>query len=163
MEAEEERSAAQCQALESRAGAAREQAAALRRRVAALEREKAALAEDIRAMPMKMHTIVTEGGGTLSGGQRQRLLIARALARSPRLLFFDEATSALDNQTQAVVSESLEQLQATRIVVAHRLSTVRHADRILVLKRGRLVEEGDHETLMRLGGEYASLARRQIS
>jgi NHLM bacteriocin system ABC transporter ATP-binding protein len=125
--------------------------------------EAAALAEDIRAMPMQLHTVITEGGGTLSGGQRQRLLIARALARSPRILFFDEATSALDNRTQAVVSESLEQLQATRIVVAHRLSTVRNADRILVLKKGRLVEQGNHASLMELGGEYAKLARRQIA
>ena len=85
----------------------------------------AGLAEDIEAMPMGMHTVVSEGANTLSGGQRQRLLIARAIVSKPRLVFFDEATSALDNRTQAIVSESLERLNATRIVIAHRLSTIR--------------------------------------
>ncbi|MDZ7629971.1 MAG: ATP-binding cassette domain-containing protein [Gemmatimonadaceae bacterium] len=86
--------------------------------------EMAGLADDIRAMPMGMNTVISEGGGTLSGGQRQRLMIARAFVRRPKIVVFDEATSALDNTAQAVVSESLSRLRATRIIVAHRLSTV---------------------------------------
>src|SRR4030095_10479413 len=83
----------------------------------------AGLAEDIAELPMGMQTYISEGGGGMSGGQKQRLLIARALVRQPRIIFFDEATSALDNRTQAVVSESMAQMQSTRIVIAHRLST----------------------------------------
>lgn len=119
--------------------------------------------EDIRQMPMGMHTVVSEGGTTLSGGQRQRLLIARAVVNRPRLLFFDEATSALDNRTQAIVSESLERLQATRIVVAHRLSTIINADRIYVLDRGRVVQTGTYATLLEEGGLFADLVRRQMA
>ncbi|HEY6728622.1 MAG TPA: NHLP bacteriocin export ABC transporter permease/ATPase subunit [Polyangiaceae bacterium] len=122
---------------------------------------QAGLDADIAAMPMGMHTIVTQGGGTLSGGQRQRLLIARALATSPRILLFDEATSALDNVTQASVSASLEALRVTRVVVAHRLSTVRHADKIVVLERGRVVEVGRFDELMNQRGAFWQLARRQ--
>lgn len=121
------------------------------------------LDEDIRKMPMGMHTVVSEGGSTFSGGQRQRLLIARAIVTRPKMIFFDEATSALDNRTQAIVSESLEKLQATRIVVAHRLSTVMNADRILVLRAGRIVESGTYQELMELNGTFAELARRQIA
>ena len=116
--------------------------------------EMAGLADDIRAMPMRMHTYVAEGGSTLSGGQRQRLLIARAIVNRPRLLFLDEATSALDNQTQAIVSESLERLDATRVVIAHRLSTIVNADRICMLDGGRIAEMG---TLCR-----AARARRPV-
>lgn len=122
----------------------------------------AAFDKDIEAMPMGMHTVLAQGGGTLSGGQRQRLLISRALAAEPRLLFFDEATSALDNQTQAAVSESLDQLRITRVVIAHRLSTIRHADRIVVLERGRIVQEGSFDQLLAQDGVFASLARRQL-
>ncbi len=125
--------------------------------------EKAALAQDISEMPMGMHTMVSEGGGTLSGGQRQRLMIARALAKAPRILFFDEATSALDNRTQAMVSESLGRMNATRIVIAHRLSTIRGADRILVLAGGDLVEQGSFDELMALEGLFHSLAVRQMT
>jgi len=121
----------------------------------------AGMEADLQAMPMGMHTMISEGGGGLSGGQRQRLLIARALVSRPRILFFDEATSALDNRTQRVVSESVEQLQATRVVVAHRLSTIRHADRIFVLDQGRVVESGDFDALMRVDGIFASMAKRQ--
>jgi len=121
----------------------------------------AGLDADIREMPMGMHTVIADGGGTLSGGQRQRLLIARAIVRKPRILLFDEATSALDNRTQAVVSESLERLQATRIVIAHRLSTIRHADLIVVMKRGQIVQKGTYEELMEQDGEFAEMARRQ--
>ena len=103
----------------------------------------AGLAEDIAAMPMGLHTFVSEGGSNLSGGQRQRLLIARALVRHPALVLFDEATSALDNRTQAVVTASLERLRVTRVVIAHRLSTIRHADRIYVLVGGAGGATGD--------------------
>ena len=119
------------------------------------------LAEDITAMPMGMHTVVSEGGTNLSGGQRQRLLIARALALRPRILLFDEATSALDNKTQAIVSESLEKLNVTRIVVAHRLSTIRNADRIYVLQNGRLVEQGNFDELANKSGLFSQLIKRQ--
>lgn len=121
------------------------------------------LDEDIERMPMGMHTVLSEGGGTLSGGQRQRLLIARAIVNKPRILFFDEATSALDNRTQALVSESLERLQATRIVIAHRLSTVINADRIFVVDDGRVVQSGTYEELMGQEGLFVELARRQIA
>lgn len=125
--------------------------------------EMAGLADDIRAMPMGMHTVVSEGGSTLSGGQRQRLLIARALVRKPRIILFDEATSALDNQTQQIVSDSLDRIHATRFVIAHRLSTVRNADRIYVLDRGRIVESGSYDELMATQGMFARLAARQLA
>ncbi len=121
------------------------------------------LEADVKAMPMGLHTMVGVGGSGLSGGQRQRILIARAIARRPRILLFDEATSALDNHTQAVVSRTLEQLRATRIVIAHRLSTIRNADRIVVLVNGRVVEEGTFDELMASGREFSSLALRQIA
>nr|MBA3532688.1 NHLP bacteriocin export ABC transporter permease/ATPase subunit [Ardenticatenales bacterium] len=109
------------------------------------------LENDIRQMPMGMHTLVSEGGSTISGGQRQRLLIARAIVNRPRILFFDEATSALDNVTQTIVSQSLDNLQATRVVIAHRLSTIMNADRIYVLQEGRVVESGSYKELMGQG------------
>jgi ATP-binding cassette subfamily C protein len=124
---------------------------------------QAAFDKDIEDMPMGMHTVLAQGGGTLSGGQRQRLLIARALAAQPRLLFFDEATSALDNRTQASVSASLDQLRVTRVVIAHRLSTIQHADRIVVLDRGRIVQQGRFESLLQQGGTFGALARRQLA
>jgi ATP-binding cassette subfamily C protein len=120
------------------------------------------LDKDIEAMPMGMHTVVSDGGGGLSGGQRQRLLIARALARQPAILYFDEATSALDNQTQAVVSRSLQELRVTRVVIAHRLSTIVNADRIYVLEQGRIVQAGTYEELMQQDGLFADMAKRQI-
>ncbi len=119
--------------------------------------------EDVAEMPMGLHTVVAEGGINLSGGQRQRLLIARALARRPRILFFDEATSALDNRTQAVVTQSLSRLGVTRVVIAHRLSTIRDADRIYVIGNGRLVEEGGYEALIAAGGQFSRLAARQTA
>ena len=122
----------------------------------------AGLDDDIRQMPMGMHTFITEGGGTLSGGQRQRLLIAQAIVKRPRIVFFDEATSALDNRTQRIVSESLERLQATRVVIAHRLSTIIHADRIFVLDAGRLVQSGSYDELIDQPGLFADLAKRQL-
>jgi ATP-binding cassette subfamily C protein len=123
----------------------------------------AGFADDIRQMPMGMHTVISEGGGTLSGGQRQRLMIARAIVHRPRILLFDEATSALDNRTQAIVSASLEGLRATRMVIAHRLSTIMRADRIYVLERGALVQCGSYDQLVRERGLFAELAARQIA
>ncbi len=121
----------------------------------------AGMEEDIAAMPMGIHTVITDGANTVSGGQKQRLLVARAIAGKPRVLIFDEATSALDNRTQAMISRSLEGIQATRIVVAHRLSTIIGADRICVLEDGRLVEEGKYGELMAKNGLFAELVRRQ--
>jgi len=123
----------------------------------------AGLEEDIKQMPMEMHTVISEGAGTFSGGQRQRLMIARAIVHKPRMLFMDEATSALDNRTQTIVSESLDRLQATRIVIAHRLSTIVNADRIYVMDSGRIVETGTYDELIQLGGLFANLAKRQIA
>jgi ATP-binding cassette subfamily C protein len=125
--------------------------------------EMAGFADDIRAMPMGMHTFVSEGGSNLSGGQRQRLMIARALALKPQILLFDEATSALDNRTQAIVTESLDSLGVTRIVIAHRLSTIRHADRIYVVQAGQVVQQGTFEDLAQQPGLFAQLIARQTS
>ena len=123
--------------------------------------ELAGVADDIRKMPMGMQTIVTEGGGGVSGGQRQRLMIARAICGKRRILMFDEATSALDNKTQKHVSDSLDSLNCTRIVVAHRLSTVRHCDRILVVDGGKIAEEGTYDELIARDGLFAELVARQ--
>jgi ABC-type bacteriocin/lantibiotic exporter with double-glycine peptidase domain len=122
----------------------------------------AGLEADIRAMPMGMHTMVAEGVSTLSGGQRQRVMIARAVARRPRILLFDEATSSLDNQSQAIVSASLGALNVTRIVIAHRFTTVREADRIIVLVDGRIVQTGTFSELSSAPGLFADFARRQL-
>ena len=119
--------------------------------------------EDIEHMPMGMHTVLTEGGGTLSGGQRQRLMIARAVVRRPKILLMDEATSALDNRTQAIVSKSLAHLNATRVVIAHRLSTVVNADRIFVVVAGRIAQSGTYEELIQTEGPFRDLAQRQIA
>ncbi|MEU7134265.1 NHLP bacteriocin export ABC transporter permease/ATPase subunit [Streptomyces sp. NPDC046261] len=124
----------------------------------------AGLAEDIKAMPMGMHTVLSDGGGTVSGGQRQRLMIAQALIRKPRVLFLDEATSALDNEAQRVVIESTRALRATRVVIAHRLSTVMDADRVVVMSEGRVVQQGTPAHLLAdAGGLFHELVRRQIS
>ncbi|MGW2824562.1 NHLP bacteriocin export ABC transporter permease/ATPase subunit [Streptomyces sp. NPDC001443] len=125
--------------------------------------ELAGLAEDIRRMPMGLHTIVS-GGGSISGGQRQRLMIAQALIRRPRILFFDEATSALDNETQRTVIESTRALDATRVVIAHRLSTVLDADRVIVMEDGRIIQQGPPaELLADTGGRLHELVRRQLA
>ena len=123
--------------------------------------EIAGIADDIRAMPMGMQTMISEGSGGISGGQRQRLMIARAVAPHPRVLIFDEATSALDNRTQKQVSEALDKLKCTRIVIAHRLSTIRSCDRILYLEGGRIVEDGTYDQLIEKGGQFAELVERQ--
>lgn len=122
----------------------------------------AAMDDDIKHMPMGMHTIINEGSTTLSGGQKQRLLIAQTLVRKPRIVIFDEATSALDNRTQAVITHSLNNLQATRIVIAHRLSTIRNVDKIIVFDKGRVVQTGSYEELMAVEGPFRNLAARQI-
>jgi NHLM bacteriocin system ABC transporter ATP-binding protein len=118
---------------------------------------------DVKQMPMGMQTMLQQGGQTLSGGQRQRLMIARAIVTKPRILLFDEATSALDNRTQAIVSQSLQELQATRVAIAHRLSTIRGADRIYVLEGGRLAQAGTYDELASQPGLFAELIRRQVA
>ena len=123
--------------------------------------EIAGIADDIRKMPMGMQTLMTEGSGGVSGGQRQRIMIARAICGSRRILMFDEATSALDNKTQRHVSDSLDKLKCTRIVVAHRLSTIRNCDRILVVDDGSIAEEGTYDELIAKGGLFAELVERQ--
>lgn len=123
--------------------------------------ELAGIADDIRHMPMGMHTVISEGSGGVSGGQRQRLMIARAIAPKPRILMFDEATSALDNLTQKKVSESLDGLKCTRIVIAHRLSTIRRCDRIIYLENGRIAEDGTYDELIAKNGKFAELVERQ--
>ena len=120
------------------------------------------LADDIAAMPMGMRTLLTESSGSISGGQAQRLLLARAIVNKPAILILDEATSALDNRTQALVTESMNGLRATRLVVAHRLSTVMDADRIVVLKDGRIAEQGSYAALMAQDGLFTRLAERQL-
>ena len=123
--------------------------------------EMAGIADDIRRMPMGMHTIISEGSGGISGGQRQRLMIARAIAPKPKILMFDEATSALDNLTQKIVSDSLDKLKCTRIVIAHRLSTIRQCDRIIYLEKGKIVEDGTYDELIAKNGKFAELVERQ--
>lgn len=122
----------------------------------------AGMEKDLKAMPMGMYTLISEGGSTLSGGQKQRLMIARAIISKPRILLFDEATSALDNQTQAIVSRSLESLQATRVVIAHRLSTIINADRIYVLQGGKIAQSGTYRELIEQEGPFKQLALRQL-
>ena len=123
--------------------------------------EKAGIADDIRAMPMGMYTMISEGQGGISGGQRQRIMIARAIAPKPKLLIFDEATSALDNKTQRQVSDALDSMGCTRIVIAHRLSTIKHCDRILVLDGGKITEQGTYDELIAKDGFFAELVKRQ--
>ncbi len=121
------------------------------------------LEDDIKGMPMGLHTVVSEESGTISGGQRQRILIARAIVGKPKVIFLDEATSALDNTTQLQVVETLEKLNATKIVIAHRLSTVVNCDRIIVMDKGRIIETGNYQELMEKKGLFYELAIRQIS
>jgi len=123
----------------------------------------AALDGDIQQMPMEYETFVAESGNALSGGQRQRLAIARALANNPSILLLDEATSALDVITEHVIEQNLKSLACTQIIIAHRLSTVRHADTILVLDQGRIVESGSHAELLAKRGYYAKLIQNQLT
>lgn len=124
--------------------------------------ETAGIAEDIRQMPMGMHTFISEGSGGISGGQKQRLMIARAIASKPKILMLDEATSALDNITQKKISDALEKLKCTRIVIAHRLSTIINCDRIILLDKGKIAEDGTYAELMEKGGIFAELVKRQM-
>jgi ATP-binding cassette subfamily B protein len=125
--------------------------------------EAAELADFIEGLPYKLETRVGERGLKLSGGERQRVGLARALLANPRLLVLDEATSALDGPTEAAIQATLRKVRAgrTTLVIAHRLSTIVDADQILVIRRGRIAERGDHATLLAQGGEYAALWRRQ--
>lgn len=123
--------------------------------------EIASVAEDIRKMPMGMHSVISEGQGGISGGQKQRLMIARAVVHKPKILMFDEATSALDNITQKKVSQAINSLKCTRIVIAHRLSTIRECDRIIVLDGGKIIEEGSYDELIKQNGFFSELVARQ--
>ena len=123
--------------------------------------EIANIAEDIKEMPMGMKTVISEGQGGISGGQKQRIMIARAIVHKPKVLIFDEATSALDNKTQKNISESINKLNCTRIVIAHRLSTIKNADRIIMLEGGKIIEEGNYQTLIDKKGKFAELVDRQ--
>jgi len=123
--------------------------------------EMVGLADDIREMPMGMSTVISEGQGGISGGQKQRILIARAIVSKSKILMFDEATSALDNVTQKMVSTSLDGLKCTRIVIAHRLSTIKKCDRILVLDKGKIIEDGSYDDLIAKDGNFADLVSRQ--
>lgn len=124
---------------------------------------RAGMEEDIKGMPMGMHTMISESGGTFSGGQKQRLLIARAIISNPKIIYFDEATSALDNTTQKIVSDSLSRLKATRVIIAHRLSTIVNCNKIIVMDRGRVVELGNYQELFARDGLFTQLVKRQLA
>jgi ABC-type bacteriocin/lantibiotic exporter with double-glycine peptidase domain len=124
--------------------------------------KNAALDGDIKAMPRGMDTPISADGQGVSGGQRQRILIARALIRKPRIFLLDEATSALDNISQHIITENLARMKCTRITIAHRMSTIRQCNRIVVLGGGRVVEEGTYDELMAKGGYFSEIIKRQI-
>ena len=113
-------------------------------------------------MPLGLDTPISADGQGVSGGQRQRILIARALIRKPRIMFLDEATSALDNISQHNIAESLVRMHCTRITIAHRMSTIRECNRIIVLNGGRVVEDGSYDELLAKGGIFSEIIKRQI-
>jgi ABC-type bacteriocin/lantibiotic exporter with double-glycine peptidase domain len=121
------------------------------------------LDEDLKTMPMGLFTVISEAVSTLSGGQRQKILLAKALITRPSVLLLDEATSALDNESQSIITETLEKIQATRILVAHRVSTVKYADRIYVMEKGKIIEQGTYDELMSRDNKFAGLIKRQLA
>ena len=121
----------------------------------------AALDKDIREMTKGLDTPISADGQGVSGGQRQRILMARAIIRKPRIIFLDEATSALDNISQHVIAENLARMNCTRITIAHRMSTIRQCNRIVVLAGGRVAEEGSYDELMAKGGFFSEIIQRQ--
>ncbi|GKU26672.1 ATP-binding cassette domain-containing protein [Clostridium folliculivorans] len=125
--------------------------------------EIAGIGDDIRNMPMGMFTVISEGDGSISGGQKQRILIARAIVSKPKILILDEATSALDNITQEKLTHSLEKLNCTKIVVAHRLSTIQQCDKIIMMNNGKIIEEGTYESLIDKKGMFFDFVLRQQS
>ena len=125
--------------------------------------EAAAVHKEIAAMPMRMMTCVGAGTGVMSGGECQRIMIAHALIRNPRILLLDEATNWLDNESQSIVTRNLAQLTSTRMVIAHRLSTLRQADRVFVMQAGKVVQQGPFEDLMAVEGVFQDLVRRQLA
>ncbi len=124
--------------------------------------EMVGFAEEIRKMPMQMHTFLGPSGGGLSGGQQQRMLLARAVVHNPKILFLDEATSALDNASQTIVTQSLDGLHVSRLVIAHRLSTIINANKIVVLDKGRIIQVGSFDELISQAGTFRELAKRQL-
>jgi len=117
--------------------------------------------KDLAGMPMGLNTVIPMNASTLSGGQKQRLLLTRALIRNPKIIIFDEATSALDNVTQNNVSENLAKLNVTRIVIAQRLSTIKKADKIIVLQKGQIVQQGDFNSLAKEPGLFQEMLKHQ--
>jgi len=124
--------------------------------------EMAGFLDEVNEMPMGIHTMVSDDFKSISGGQKQRILIARALVSNPKILFFDEATSALDNKTQKIVSDSINKLNITRITIAHRLSTITECDRIIVLSKGRIAEQGTYNELIEKNGIFSDMIKRQL-
>jgi ABC-type bacteriocin/lantibiotic exporter with double-glycine peptidase domain len=126
--------------------------------------DAAVIGDHIRSLPLQLDTEVSESVSSgFSGGQRQRLLLARAFLRKPRVLILDEATSALDNVTQKTVLENIRSMHATVVMVAHRLSTVKEFDRIIMMDKGCIIEEGTYEELMERNGSFANLVRKQLT
>ena len=121
----------------------------------------AALDKDIEGMPLGMDTWISADGQGVSGGQRQRILMARALIRKPRIIFLDEATSALDNISQHIIAENLAKMQCTRITIAHRMSTIRECNRVIVLDGGKVAEDGTYDDLMARGGLFSEIIKKQ--